>query len=105
MELNLKKKDSFELFDIYYQFSDIQKYFHIAVISKDHQYKKVSEQMNGLINLMSKAHFTGKEPNLTEVLAKVSSLNLNLANTSDWNRQEIMDKIKEIEHHLQQTVK
>ncbi len=105
MELNLKKKDSFELFDIYYQFSDIQQYFHIAVISKDHQYKKVSEQMNGLINLMSKAHFTGKEPNLTEVLAKVSSLNLNLANTSDWNRQEIMDKIKEIEHHLQQTVK
>jgi hypothetical protein len=105
MELNLKKNDSFELFDIFYQFSDMQQYFHVAVISKDVQYKKVSEQMNGLFDLMGKSTYPRKEPNLTEVLAKVSSLYLKLSNTSDWNRQEIMDKIKEIENHLQQNVK
>ncbi|BCB02408.1 hypothetical protein [Bacillus sp. KH172YL63] len=105
MELNLKSNDSFELFDIYYRFSEVQQLFHVALISKDDQYKKVSEQMNGLFDLMGKSTYPRKEPNLTEVLAKVSSLYLKLANTSDWNRQEVMDKIKEIEHHLQQSVK
>ncbi|WP_152968532.1 hypothetical protein [Rossellomorea vietnamensis] len=105
MELNVKKNDSFELFDIFFQFSDVQQYFHVALIAKDHQYKKVSEQMNGLFNLMGKSTYPRKEPNLTEVLAKISSLYLKLSNTSDWNRQEIMDKIKEIEHHIQQNVK
>ncbi|MGM0852342.1 MAG: hypothetical protein ACQEWI_06995 [Bacillota bacterium] len=104
LELNLKKNDSFELFDIFYQFSDMQQYFHVAVISKDTQYKKVSDQINGLFDLMGKSTYPRKEPNL-EVLAKVSSLYLKLSNTFDWNRQEIMDKIKEIENHLQQNVK
>ncbi|WP_201714886.1 hypothetical protein [Rossellomorea arthrocnemi] len=105
MELNLKKNDSFELCDLFFQFSDLQQYFHIAVIAKDQQYKKVSNQMNDLFDLMGKSTFPRKEPNLTEVLAKVSSLYLKLSNTSDWNRQEVMDKIKEIEHHIQQNVK
>ncbi|MCA0150015.1 MULTISPECIES: hypothetical protein [Rossellomorea] len=105
MELNLKKNDSFELFDIFFQFSDVQQYFHVALIAKDHQYKKVSEQMNGLFDLMGNPAYSRKEPNLTEVLAKISSLYLKLSNTSDWNRQEIMDKIKEIEFHIQRNVK
>ncbi|MBN8192211.1 hypothetical protein JI667_08630 [Bacillus sp. NTK074B] len=105
MELNLKKNDSFELFELFFQFSDLQQYFHVAIMAKDNQYKKVSEQMNGLFDLMGKSTFPRKEPNLTEVLAKISSLYLKLVNTSDWNRQEVMDKIKEIEHHIQQNVK
>ncbi|MCA1064138.1 hypothetical protein QTG56_02825 [Rossellomorea sp. AcN35-11] len=105
MELNLKKDDSFELFDIHYLLSDIQQCYHVVLIAKDHQYQKVSEQMNGLFDLMGQSTYPRKEPNLTEVLAKVSSLYLKLSNTSDWNRQEVMGKIKEIEQHLQQSVK
>jgi hypothetical protein len=105
MELNVKKNDTFELFDISFQFSDVQQYYHVVLIAKDLQYKKVSEQMNGLFDLMGKSAYSRKEPNLTEALAKVSSLFLKLSNTSDWNRQEIMDKIKEIEHHIQENVK
>jgi hypothetical protein len=105
MELNLKKNDTFELFDLFFQFSDLQQFFHVAIIAKDQQYKKVSNQMNDLFDLMGKSTYPRKEPNLTEVLAKVSSLYLKLSNTSDWNRQEVMDKIKEIEHHIQQNVK
>ncbi|OXS64333.1 hypothetical protein [Rossellomorea vietnamensis] len=105
MELNVKKTNTFELFDIYFQFSDVQQYYHVVLIAKDQQYKKVSEQMNGLFDLMGNPAYSRKEPNLTEALAKISSLFLKLSNTSDWNRQEVMDKIKEIEHHIQQNVK
>ncbi|MGG3915247.1 hypothetical protein [Rossellomorea vietnamensis] len=105
MELNVKKNDTFELFDISFQFSEVQQYYHVVLIAKDLQYKKVSEQMNSLFDMMGKPAYSRKEPNLTEALAKVSSLFLKLSNTSDWNRQEIMDKIKEIEHHIQENVK
>ena len=105
MELNIKKNSSFELVDLYYQFSEMQQTYHVAIISKDTQYSKVSEQMNGLFDLMGKSTFPRKEPNLTDVLAQVSSLYLKLSNTSDWNRQEVMSKIKEIENQLQKNVK
>lgn len=58
--------------------------------------------MNGLFDLMGNSPFPRKNPNGNEALAKVSSLYLKLSNTSDWNRQEVMDKIKEIETLLQQ---
>lgn len=102
MELNLKKDDAFGLFDLHYRFSDHHQHYHIAIISKDDQYQKVSEKMNGLFDLMGNSPFPRKKANGNEALAKVSSLYLKLSNTSDWNRQEVMDKIKEIETLLQQ---
>ncbi|WP_064094245.1 hypothetical protein [Rossellomorea aquimaris] len=105
MELNIKQNSTFELVELFYQFSEMQQAYHVAIISKDTQYNKVSEQMNGLFDLMGKSTFPRKEPNLTDVLAQVSSLYLKLSNTSDWNRQEVMNKIKEIENQLQKNVK
>ncbi len=60
--------------------------------------------MNGLFDLMGTSTFPRKEPNYTEVLAQVSSLYLKLSNTSDWNKREVMDKIKDIELQLQKNV-
>jgi hypothetical protein len=104
MEVNLKKGSSFELVDLFYQFSDIQQRFHMAVISKDNEYLKVSRQMNGLFNRLGESNIIRKDTNHREVLASVSSLYMKLSNTSEWNREEVMDKVKEIEILLMKNV-
>jgi hypothetical protein len=104
MEVNLKKESSFELVDLFYQFSDVQQRFHMAVISKDNEYQKVSQQMNGLFDRLGESNIIRKDTNHREVLASVSSLYMKLSNTSDWNREEVMDKVKEIEILLMKNV-
>jgi hypothetical protein len=104
MEVNLKNESSFELVDLFYQFSDVQQRFHMAVISKDHEYQKVSQQMNGLFDRLGESNIIRKDTNHREVLASVSSLYMKLSNTSDWNREEVMDIVKEIEILLMKNV-
>ncbi|WP_175986869.1 hypothetical protein [Bacillus sp. Marseille-Q1617] len=104
MEVNLKKDSSFELVDLFYQFSDVQQRFHMAVISKDNEYEKVSQQMNGLFDRLGESNIIRKDTNHREVLASVSSLYLKLSNTSEWNREEVMDRVKEIEILLMKNV-
>ncbi|OAT85056.1 hypothetical protein A6P54_19625 [Bacillus sp. MKU004] len=104
MEVNLKKDSSFELVDLFYRFSDVQQRFHMAVITKDNEYEKVSQQMNGLFDRLGESNIVRKDTNHREVLASVSSLYLKLTNTSDWNREEVMDRVKEIEILLMKNV-
>lgn len=59
MELNLKSNDSFELFDIYYRFSEVQQLFHVALISKDDQYKSFRADER-LIRSDGKSTYPGK---------------------------------------------
>ncbi|MGR3762715.1 hypothetical protein [Rossellomorea sp. NS-SX7] len=104
MEVNLKKHSSFELVDLFYRFSVIQQRFHMAVISKDNEYHKVSQQMNGLFDRLGESNIIRKDTNHREVLASVTSLYMKLSNTSEWNREEVMDKVKEIEILLMKNV-
>jgi hypothetical protein len=104
MEVNLKKGSTFELVDLFYQFSDVQQRFHMAVITKDNEYLKVSQQMDGLFDRLGESNIIRKDTNHREVLASVSSLYMKLSNTSEWNREEVMDKVKEIEILLMKNV-
>ncbi|MCA1055991.1 hypothetical protein LCM10_13415 [Rossellomorea aquimaris] len=104
MEVNVKKAASFELVDLFYQFSDVQQRFYMAVISKANEYEKVSTQLNGLFNRLGESNIIRKDTNHREVLASVSSLYMKLSNTREWNRNEVMDRVKEIEILLMKNV-